>query len=287
MIFTKIAILLQLKRIFRGASKDSVYWLLVVLMVISTLYYLTGILIEILQCQPREKIWDPSIPGSCIDNNVSVTVAGAFNLGLDLIIFMTPIYAILKLKIAVKRKLGICAIFATGLLACISSLLRLYYSVQLIRATDVTYEDASLSWSASLEGASAILVASFPVMPRLYQFFRGDKTRTAASSPNPSYPPKSGSGFSTPSSFNSRPLRASIGRFSMMAPKTTPAADDDEKQLRRDWAPPAVSQGYGLTNAEIRRASERLSDIPQRDIRKTVMIETKYEVFEPRSAFED
>lgn len=116
MLFTKFAILLQLQRIFRGTSRDSVYWLSISLMVISTLYYLTGILIEALECIPREKIWHPDVPGSCLDNDASVTISGGFNLALDFIIFMLPIYAILQLKIAVKRKLGICAIFATGLL---------------------------------------------------------------------------------------------------------------------------------------------------------------------------
>ena len=85
-------------------------------MITSTLYYLTGILIEIFQCTPREKIWNPAVEGSCVDNNASVTVSGAFNLVLDLIMFMLPIYAIWRLKIAIKRKLGICAAFATGLL---------------------------------------------------------------------------------------------------------------------------------------------------------------------------
>ena len=116
MIFTKFAILLQLKRIFRGTTRDSVYWLSISLIVISTLYYLTGITIEIVQCIPREKIWNTSIAGHCVNNNTNIIVSGAFNLGLDIVMFMLPIYAILRIKIPVKRKLGICAIFATGML---------------------------------------------------------------------------------------------------------------------------------------------------------------------------
>ena len=69
--------------------------------------------------------------------------------------------------------------------ACISSFLRLYYSIQLFKTVDVTFHIADLFWSAILEGASAILVASFPVLPKLYQFIRGKSS--AGRSSRPSY----------------------------------------------------------------------------------------------------
>ena len=116
MLFTKLAILLQIKRIFHGTTRDSVHWLSISLMVLDVTYYIASAISEIAQCVPREKIWNPLLPGTCINNNTKVVVDGAFNFTIDLLIFMLPIYAILRLKMVIKRKLGICAIFATGLL---------------------------------------------------------------------------------------------------------------------------------------------------------------------------
>ena len=42
-------------------------------------------------------------------------------------------------------------------------------------------------WTAGLEGASAILVASFPVMPRLYRFLRGERQGSLERLSDPSY----------------------------------------------------------------------------------------------------
>ena len=116
MLFTKLAILLQFKRIFQGTRRDSVYWLAMSLIALDTTYYTVAVIMEIAQCTPREKIWDPLVDGTCVDNNTLVIITGAFNVVIDILIFALPIYAILRLKIAIKRKVGISAIFATGLL---------------------------------------------------------------------------------------------------------------------------------------------------------------------------
>lgn len=116
MLFTKLAIILQIKRIFQGTTKDSVYWLSLILMVLDTLLYVAACIVEIAECVPREKIWNPFVSGVCINNNVNLLATGGFNLGLDILIFALPIYAIFRLRIVLKRKLGICTVFATGLL---------------------------------------------------------------------------------------------------------------------------------------------------------------------------
>lgn len=116
MLFTKLAILVQLRHIFRGTSRNSIWWLATILMITSTLYYIAGFITETAACIPRQKIWDPSVKGICLDNNTSIWISGIFNLVLDVLIFLLPIYAIWRLKMAVKRKVGIYATFAIGLL---------------------------------------------------------------------------------------------------------------------------------------------------------------------------
>ena len=115
--FTKLAILFQVRRIFIiGSTRNSVYWLTLTTMVLNGAFYIAAVVTLIAQCVPREKISNPSVPGVCVDNNAQLISSGSFNFTLDILIFMLPIYAILRLKLNFKRKLGICAIFATGLL---------------------------------------------------------------------------------------------------------------------------------------------------------------------------
>ncbi|KAI4146015.1 MAG: hypothetical protein LQ340_006073, partial [Diploschistes diacapsis] len=82
MLFTKLAILFQNKRIFTTrATRNSVWWLIILLMVLDTLYYIAAIIVEIAQCTLREMIWNPLVEGTCINNNANVVAAGGFNFG--------------------------------------------------------------------------------------------------------------------------------------------------------------------------------------------------------------
>ena len=114
--FTKLAVVLQLKRIFRGTKRDSVYWICISIMVVQTIYCTVGGIIVLAQCNPREKIWNPLLPGTCLDNDTNVVISACIILALDFITFLLPIYAIFRLKIAIRRKVGIAAVFATGML---------------------------------------------------------------------------------------------------------------------------------------------------------------------------
>ena len=114
--FGKLAILLQMKRVLLTSEKGFVYWALQVLIIGNSAFYILGFFIKIFECAPRGKIFNPLLPGSCIDEEVSDLVAASFNFASDSLMLGLPIYAILRLGIALKQKVIICAIFATGLL---------------------------------------------------------------------------------------------------------------------------------------------------------------------------
>ena len=116
MLFSKLAIVLQIRRIFQGTYKGSVHWLSTILVTIIIMCYTAIILVDIVQCVPREKIWNTLVPGVCIDRYTLIAASGALNIGIDVFIFLLPIYAIWGLMLDPKRKLGIFAVFATGLL---------------------------------------------------------------------------------------------------------------------------------------------------------------------------
>jgi hypothetical protein len=112
----KYFICVHLKRIFCPSNRGAVHWTLVALITVNVMFYLTTFFAQMFQCIPREKIWRPDLPGSCMKSFVGILAIGVANLVLDLGILLVPIWAIWKLQIPVKRKLEAYAVFSLGIL---------------------------------------------------------------------------------------------------------------------------------------------------------------------------
>lgn len=68
-------------------------------------------------CNPREKAWNQLIKhGHCFDFTALFKSTGVFNVISDFAILILPIRSVWKLQLPLKKKIGICAIFATGFL---------------------------------------------------------------------------------------------------------------------------------------------------------------------------
>ena len=116
MFAAKLAVLLQMMRIFKGNRKDSVYWSTQVLIWTNFVFYTTIFFCFIFACVPRQKLGDPTIPGHCISTRDSILATSYINIVSDISMLLLPIYAIWKLEIVLKRKLAIAAVFGTGIL---------------------------------------------------------------------------------------------------------------------------------------------------------------------------
>lgn len=87
-----------------------------ILIIVNAVAFTIFLFLEIYECNPRQKIWTPSIPGSCINIQKTFVAAGALNVVDDFLILFLPIGWVWKLQIPTRRKLGIAVIFATGIL---------------------------------------------------------------------------------------------------------------------------------------------------------------------------
>jgi hypothetical protein len=114
----KYFILIQLKRIFcpPGSSRRTVWWVITVLTCITVIYFTVCFIVWMFACMPREKIWNPDVPGKCISEGTNIFAAGPINLVIDLGILFTPLWAIWHLQMPLKRKLGVSCVFAVGIL---------------------------------------------------------------------------------------------------------------------------------------------------------------------------
>ncbi|KUJ17081.1 uncharacterized protein LY89DRAFT_748303 [Mollisia scopiformis] len=145
----KATLLLQLQRTFAPIKSGAVYIAIQVLLWSNLAFYLASFFVLVFECVPQERIWNPLITtGHCIKTGSLLIAMGVINVVSDLMILILPIWAIFHLHMSMKLKLGISAIFATGLLAFACSICRLVYTVPPLHSDDASYLFAPVGlWS--------------------------------------------------------------------------------------------------------------------------------------------
>ena len=113
----KLSILLQLRRLFDVAGTGKTHIAILVLIWANFWFYFPYLGATVFQCVPRAKIWDPLImTGGCINLKAAFIAASAINVVSDLSILLLPLYHVFRLNIETRRKIGVAAIFAVGIL---------------------------------------------------------------------------------------------------------------------------------------------------------------------------
>jgi hypothetical protein len=110
----KLSVLFQIKRIFATTGRNLVWWVVITSITLNVIFYLGLFLSYVLTCWPREKIWDITVPGKCINSNSSNLAAGILNLISDTEALLLPAWAIWHLQMPIKRKLHAYAVFGVG-----------------------------------------------------------------------------------------------------------------------------------------------------------------------------
>ena len=115
-VFIKLSILFQLKRIFTTAMKGVAYWTMIALMWINTLFYLVFGIVQIFYCSPIPKSWKPSIPGHCQNISSGLVFSPVIDFVLNVAMLLLPIWIVWHLEMKIEQKLRAGLIFVVGLL---------------------------------------------------------------------------------------------------------------------------------------------------------------------------
>ncbi|KAF2705761.1 hypothetical protein K504DRAFT_505498 [Pleomassaria siparia CBS 279.74] len=175
-IFAKLALLLQIQRIF-SVNKATLHiaWFL---MVINTVCYTMFFFMFVFACTPRDKIWNPSLPGHCLNQAPILISSSALNLLSDVAILVLPLVTITTLQMPTRRKLSVGAIFATGTFGIIASVLRLVYTIKFTTTSDVTYWSVYAAIWCDAEFTAMIICGCLPSFPSFFHFLIGDGGKT-------------------------------------------------------------------------------------------------------------
>ena len=114
--FAKLSVLLQLQHIFVVSRRQPIFFIIQALIWANLAFYVAYFFIDIFQCVPRRKIWYPTVSGTCISTDVLLISPAGINIVSDSLILVLPIVLVFRLKMTLKNKLAIVAIFSSGLL---------------------------------------------------------------------------------------------------------------------------------------------------------------------------
>ncbi|KAL8938384.1 MAG: hypothetical protein Q9211_003233 [Gyalolechia sp. 1 TL-2023] len=93
----------------------------------------------------------------------------AINVVDDFYILLIPLTAISNLQLPPKKKLGLLAIFFTGFLACLCSIISLYFRVVLNRENDDVWNAVPVIVLGIIEFDIGIICACLPTLPALFR----------------------------------------------------------------------------------------------------------------------
>jgi hypothetical protein len=138
MLAAKLAILIQIDRLFSGTKKEIIYWGVRVLAVLNVICYTAMFFVHIFACMPRAKIFDASVAGKCISQDNTIIASSSINVASDVGILLFAIWGVARLRISGKRQLLVGLVFAIGSFACAASICRLVYGVRVDGSRDFT-----------------------------------------------------------------------------------------------------------------------------------------------------
>ena len=111
---TKCTILLLYLRVFTPRRWDKLSIIIKTFILIVCLFYVALSLSKICQCVPRERIWNKTVPGKCLDLPVLLDSSGLFNIISDVCILLVPLKGVWHLQMTRGRKIGVYMIFTVG-----------------------------------------------------------------------------------------------------------------------------------------------------------------------------
>ncbi|KAI0431056.1 hypothetical protein F5Y09DRAFT_330585 [Xylaria sp. FL1042] len=163
----KVAIVMEWLRITSPRPRNTFFWLCHASLWFTVTYYVAAIVVESIQCTPRELNWDPTVKGTCLDTKAAEAISW-INLFSDIALLVTPQFVIWRLKLSIGKKVGVALVFAVGLLGTISAILRLVATQAYLKSKDSTYSVSPIRFWALGEMTSVFIVYGLPAIPTAF-----------------------------------------------------------------------------------------------------------------------
>ncbi|KAL1614876.1 hypothetical protein SLS54_009430 [Diplodia seriata] len=165
----KMSIGFSMLRIQLARSFTIVIWFTMALSVLVNLNPLVGCFKS---CTPMEKIWNPTIPGTCWPTQVNVGLAylqSCGNILTDILLTGGLLVCLTKLKLSLYNKWALRGVFLIGLVATISGIVKVTNLPALMKTQDPTLDGVELSIWVSVEMNCGLWAASLPPLKATFE----------------------------------------------------------------------------------------------------------------------
>ncbi|KKY34260.1 putative integral membrane [Diaporthe ampelina] len=157
----------------------SLYWRLfptvfmkrgcVILAVFTVMWWIAGVLVDIFQCSPVSKAFDPAMtPGGCISQNAWCMGMIIPNIFMDMIMLCLPTFEVSKLHLPRSQRFALAGVFLLGAAVTSASGIRLHYHLKLVESGEGNFDFTMGLFKPQLwltiEPDMAIICACLPVL---------------------------------------------------------------------------------------------------------------------------
>ncbi|CAD6442284.1 277b90b0-29f9-4555-b135-f970c75e88d4 [Sclerotinia trifoliorum] len=167
-LFTKLTILTIYRRVFvphRWSKFDMVLRLFEGILI---LFYFAISVVKIFECTPRARIWNKSLPGTCVDVSKLLNTSGLFNFTTDVLILLIPVKSVWNLQMKKKRKLSVVLIFTFGMIAPVFSMVGFLVREDISKSPDVTYNQPLVLLWGTAEVSTGFICVCLPPLTILF-----------------------------------------------------------------------------------------------------------------------
>ncbi|KAI1756885.1 hypothetical protein F4782DRAFT_549283 [Xylaria castorea] len=133
---------------------------------------MSGTVVAVFQCTSIEYVWRPEVEGVCLDFGLRNLVSGIMNVMTNILIMAMAVPFVWNLRITKQKKGLVLVAFAIGTSACIISIIRLPYSIQ-VGTSDGTWDAVPAFIVSLVEIVVGMLAISIPTYRPLYEHVFG------------------------------------------------------------------------------------------------------------------
>ncbi|KAF2818403.1 hypothetical protein CC86DRAFT_433465 [Ophiobolus disseminans] len=130
-----------------------------VLGAISAGWTISYLMVCIFQCTPVPRVYNRTIPGTCINFAWHRWSNAVTNLLTDLSIFILPMPVIFNLNMSMGSRIGLVVLFSMGFFICLTTALRMATLPLTLATKEPTYESAPTNLWSFIEAAVGVICA--------------------------------------------------------------------------------------------------------------------------------
>ncbi|KAF2023136.1 hypothetical protein EK21DRAFT_81577 [Setomelanomma holmii] len=130
-----------------------------VLGAISAIWTISYLMVCIFQCTPVPRVYNRTIPGTCINFRWHRWSNAVTNLLTDFTIFLLPMPVIFKLNMSTGSRISLCILFSMGFFICLTTALRMATLPLTLATKEPTYESAPTNLWSFVEAATGVICA--------------------------------------------------------------------------------------------------------------------------------